>query len=47
VAQQLYRVIRAKSDGQQVERVITGFMPFYGMWTAFVIFIIPLLFGFE
>ncbi|MFN5423317.1 MAG: hypothetical protein ACK5AO_08625 [bacterium] len=47
VAKKLYRVIMTKSDEQQVERVISGFMPFYGIWTAFVVFILPLLFRFQ
>ena len=47
VAKQLYRVIKAKTDEQKVEKVITAFMPLYAAWTAFVTFILPLLFDFK
>ena len=47
VAQQLYRVIRARTDEQHVEKVITAFMPLYGIWAAVVTFVLPLLFGYK
>lgn len=47
VAQKLYLMLKSKTDVQQVERVISGFMPLYSIWAAFVTFILPLLFGFK
>lgn len=47
VAQKLYLMLKLKTDVQHVERVISGFMLLYSIWTAFVTFILPLLFGFE
>lgn len=47
VTHQLFKVIRLKSDVQDVEGVITSFMPFYGIWVTFVTFILPMLFSFT
>jgi hypothetical protein len=38
-----------KNDGktEQVERLIASFLPVYGLWSAFMVFIFPLLYGFR
>jgi hypothetical protein len=43
----LIRALREKETMEKVESVITLLLPAYGIWTAFVIFILPLLFHFK
>jgi hypothetical protein len=47
VAYQLVRAIRGKKSLEQVENVIAMFIPVYGIWTAFMTFILPVLFHFK
>jgi hypothetical protein len=47
VAYQLVRAIRGKKSLEQVENVIAMFIPVYGIWTAFMTFILPMLFHFK
>lgn len=47
VAYKLFLVIKGKSEIHRVENVIAFFIPIYGIWTAFVIFVLPLLFNFN
>jgi len=47
VAYALLRVIREKSAVERVDFAITLFIPFYGIWAAFVTFIVPLFFNFK
>ena len=47
VAHRLIRALREKETMEKVESVITLLLPAYGIWTAFVIFILPLLFHFK
>lgn len=47
VANQLFLLIRGKSTVAHTQHVIALFMPLYGFWTAFVTFVLPLLFGFS
>jgi len=45
-----YRLFRASKNIQEVENVektIALFLPIYSLWTVFVIFIFPLIFGFK
>jgi hypothetical protein len=39
--------IKKKKDAENIEQAIAFFLPIYGLWTAIVVFIIPLLFGFK
>ncbi|HSQ47078.1 MAG TPA: hypothetical protein VLM44_09190, partial [Lutibacter sp.] len=47
VAHKLFLILRAKSEVQKVENVIAFFIPIYGIWTALVTFLFPLLFNFK
>lgn len=47
VAHKLFLIIKGKSKVQKVENVIAVFIPIYGIWTALVTFIFPLLFNFK
>jgi len=47
VSIQLFRMIRGKTDAQQVEKVIASFLPLFSVWTAFVTFFFPLIFQFK
>ena len=47
VAYRLIRALREKTTLEKVESVITLFMPAYGIWTAFVTFLLPFLFNFK
>lgn len=44
---QLIQNINKKKDAENIEQAIAFFLPIYGLWTAIVVFIIPLLFGFK
>ena len=47
VTRQLILLFQKKSGSQQLENTIGYFLPAYSMWTAFVTFILPLLFQFK
>lgn len=47
VTQKIYMMMKAKSDVYHVGKTIASFVPLYGLWAAFVTFILPLLFGFQ
>lgn len=47
VAIKLLGVIKKKATIQQVEQAIAFFLPIYGIWAAFVTFLLPLLFRFN
>lgn len=47
VAHKLFLIIKGKSKVQKVENVIAVFIPIYGVWTALVTFLFPLLFNFK
>lgn len=47
VAHKLFIILRRKSEAQNVETVIALFIPIYGIWTALVTFIFPILFNFK
>lgn len=47
VAWNLIRVVRGKSDRERVEQVMTGYLPVYAIWLAIVVFVFPLIFGFN
>ena len=47
VAHKLFLILRGKSKVQKVENVIAFFIPIYGIWTALVTFLFPLLFNFK
>jgi len=47
VAHKLFLILRGKSEVQKVENVIALFIPIYGIWTALVTFLFPLLFNFK
>jgi len=47
VAHKLFLILRGKSEVQKVENVIAYFIPIYGIWTALVTFLFPLLFNFK
>jgi len=47
VAKTLMQIWNGKRDADAVEITIAKFLPIYAIWTAFVIFILPSLFGFK
>jgi hypothetical protein len=47
ITHQLLLSIKKKKDAENIEQAIAFFLPIYGLWTAIVVFIIPLLFGFK
>lgn len=46
VAYRLFRAIRDGSERENIEKSIAGFLPVYGIWTAIVVFVFPILFHF-
>lgn len=44
---QLFRAVSGKADMKEVERGIAFFLPIYSLWTVVVVFLFPLLFGFQ
>lgn len=44
---QLLQSIKKKAEAETIEQAIAFFLPIYGLWTAIVVFIIPVLFGFK
>lgn len=47
ITHQLLQSIKKKADTESIEKAIAFFLPIYGLWTAIVVFIIPVLFGFK
>lgn len=47
ITHQLLQSIKKKADAKNIEQAIAFFLPIYGLWTAIVVFIIPVLFGFK
>jgi hypothetical protein len=47
ITHQLLKSIKKKAEAESVEQAIAFFLPIYGLWTAIVVFIIPVLFGFK
>jgi hypothetical protein len=47
ITHQLLQNIKKKKDAENIEQAIAFFLPIYGLWTAIVVFIIPVLFGFK
>lgn len=47
VAYQLFRILKGKANVQQLENSIAQFIPVYGIWSAVVTFLFPLLFHFA
>jgi hypothetical protein len=47
VAYKLFFIVRGKMEVDKVETTIAFFIPIYGIWTATVTFILPLLFNFK
>lgn len=43
----LFRVNFKNLDIQKVEMTIGGYLPVYALWTVFVVFVLPLIFGFQ
>jgi hypothetical protein len=43
----LFRVVLRKTDTGNVGKTIVAYLPVYGIWSIIVIFLFPLLFGFE
>jgi len=43
----LYKVNSRSKDVQQVEITISRYLPLYAGWTALVVFVFPLIFGFK
>lgn len=44
---QLFQSNKKKAEAETIEQTIAFFLPIYGLWTAIVVFIIPMLFGFK
>ena len=47
ITHQLLQSIKKKAEAESIEQAIAFFLPIYGLWTAIVVFIIPVLFGFK
>ncbi|SFC31512.1 hypothetical protein SAMN05421780_104221 [Flexibacter flexilis DSM 6793] len=47
VAYHLFRTVRSSDQIEGVKKSIAVFLPIYGLWAAVVIFLFPLIFGFE
>ena len=47
VSKQLILLFQKKSGSDELENTIGYFLPAYSIWTAFVTFILPLLFQFK
>ncbi|OGS72077.1 MAG: hypothetical protein A3F91_08670 [Flavobacteria bacterium RIFCSPLOWO2_12_FULL_35_11] len=47
VAHKLFLILKGKSEVHKVENVIAFFIPIYGIWTALVTFLFPILFNFK
>lgn len=47
ITYQLFQSIKKKSGMETIEHAIAYFLPIYGLWTAIVVFILPILFGFK
>jgi fumarate reductase subunit C len=47
VTVQLFKVLSKKADLTGVKRVISCYLPIYGVWAIIVTFLFPFLFGFK
>jgi len=47
VSHRLFIGLRNKNNAQNIEAGIASFLPVYSIWTAIVVFLFPLLFGFK
>ncbi|MGR6088344.1 MAG: hypothetical protein ACU4F9_09220 [Arcticibacter sp.] len=47
IAFHLIGILRNHSDNSKVENCIATFLPIYTVWTALVVFVFPLIFGFN
>lgn len=47
VSHRLFLGLRNKNNEQSIEAGIASFLPVYSIWTAIVVFLFPLLFGFK
>lgn len=47
VSHRLFVGLRNKNNEQSIEAGIASFLPVYSIWTAIVVFLFPLLFGFK
>ncbi len=47
VAFKLLRTIFNKSDVEEVEKIISKFLPVYSLWSVVVVFLFPLVFSFR
>ena len=47
VAHKLYLLNKSTIEVQEVEETAGQYLPIYFIWTAFVVFLLPLLFGFK
>jgi len=47
VAYQLGNVLKGREGIEKVESSMANYMPVYGLWTAIIVFLLPLLFGFK
>jgi len=43
----LYKVVFKNQDIRRVERTISRYLPIYTAWTVFVVFLLPLIFGYK
>ena len=43
----LFKVLRSQQEINVVEQSIATFLPIYSLWTAVVVFLFPILFGFQ
>jgi len=47
VCYKLFLVIKNKAEIEDVERVIAVYLPIYGLWAAFITFLLPVIFNFH
>lgn len=47
VCYRLMRVLLGRDENERVEKTIAQFLPVYSLWTIFVTFLVPLIFGFK
>ena len=47
VSHRLFLGLRNKNNEQSIEAGIASFLPVYSIWTAIIVFLFPLLFGFK
>jgi hypothetical protein len=47
VCKNLYQTLKGKKDLNEVIDGIASFLPIYGAWAAFIVYLLPLLWGFK